>query len=76
MALPRLPLNTIVDCVVIPIYIVCFSQGSFKRSVEKYLKTEKAKLSETKAGWYTETAMATILKKTALGPQYLELSEV
>ena len=53
-----------------------FSQGSFKRSVEKYLKTEKAKLSETKAGWYTETAMATILKKTALGPQYLEFSEV
>ena len=42
-------------------------QGSFKRSVEKYSKSEKAKLKEIKVGWFTETAMATILKKTALG---------
>ena len=47
----------------------CSGQGSFKRSVEKYSKSEKAKLKETKVGWYTETAMATVLKKTALGTQ-------
>ena len=42
----------------------CLMQGAFSRSVSRYMLNEKAKLTETKAGWYTPGAMASVLKMT------------
>ena len=41
------------------------AQAAFHREVTKYIQKERSKREETKAGWYTESAMATQLK---MGP--------
>ena len=44
------------------------AQGPFKRAVTKYVVEEKSKLEEQKSGWYTETAMAAVLKMSPPRP--------
>ena len=56
--------NFLYACMHIRIMICVVMQAAFKRSVNRYIQKEKARLEETKGGWYAETAMATTLKKS------------